>query len=198
MVAKHDPRLIIVMMGGNDGQDLLDRDGKVRGRWGRIEWEEHYAALIESFLNALGAGRRTVLWLELPPMHEPRFERKVERIRRIQREVLARVPSAQYVPTDDLLPKSTSNVSRTRSLVEAGECAVHDSDGVHLTAKAGWAFELLVASRILPDMLRTDLPVDDSSLEGVLEDDRRQVPERVSGPFGLRHSRYSRDPQELA
>jgi uncharacterized protein len=198
LVARDEPTLIIVMMGGNDGQDLLNQKGKGRVRWGEVEWEERYAARVESFLNALGAGPRMVLWLELPPMHTRRFERKVEYIRRIQRRVLTRIPSTQYVQTADLLPGLAGTAVRRCSSVGATRCAVHDPDGVHLTPQAGWAFAQLVASRILPEMRQTDRPSDDALPVDVLEDERRRVPEpasdswEVSEPLGYRGGRLAR------
>jgi hypothetical protein len=160
LVAAHDPAVIIVMMGGNDGQDLLNRNRRGRVRWGDREWEERYAARVESFLNALDAGARTVLWVELPPMRGRRFEKKVQYIRGIQREMVSRVPSARYVRTGDLLRDSAGRLLRTFSRSGATSYAVHETDGVHLTTDAGWAFAQRVALRILPEMERNELPDD--------------------------------------
>jgi uncharacterized protein len=184
LVARHDPTLIIVMMGGNDGQDLLESNGKGRVRWGGEEWEEQYAARIESFLNTLEAGPRAVLWLELPPMRGARFEKKVEYIRGIQRETLSGIPSTRYVPVGDLLRDSAGRLLQTLRLEGGATCTVHDSDGVHLTQKAGWALAEWVASRILPDMLQTDLSGDDGpGSEDSQEDDAPPV--GMLSPFDL-------------
>jgi hypothetical protein len=156
LVAAHDPEVIIVMMGGNDGQDLLDADGRGRVRWGRDDWEEHYAARMDSFLEALGAGSRMVLWVELPPMRGRRFERKVEYIRAIQRETLRRNPSTRYVPTGDLLRDPAGRLLETLS-VGGAATAVHQPDGVHLTPEAGKAFAEQVALRLVPQIASAEL-----------------------------------------
>jgi hypothetical protein len=153
LVAAHDPEVVIVMMGGNDGQHLFDPDRRLRVRWGEDEWEEQYAARIESFLDALGAGSRTVLWVELPPMRGRRFERKVEYIRGIQRATLRRIPSARYVPTGDLLRDPAGRLLETLSVGGGAALhAVHEPDGVHLTPEAGKAFAQQVALRLVPQI----------------------------------------------
>jgi hypothetical protein len=177
LVAAHDPSVIIVMMGGNDGQDLLERDRRGRVRWGDEGWEARYSARMESFLDALGAGARTVLWVELPPMRGHRFERKVEYIRGIQRETLSRIPSARYVPTGDLLRDPAGKLMRTISIAGAASCAVHQGDGIHLTAGAGNAFAQLVALRLLPEIERTQVSDDDDAPIRVgIEADVRSTP----------------------
>jgi hypothetical protein len=144
LMAAFDPAVIVVMMGGNDGQDLLDRNRRGRVRWGEVEWAERYAARIQSFVEVLGAGSRRVLWVELPPMRGPRFEQKVEYIRGIQRATLARIPSARYLPTGRLL--------QTLCVGGAAAYAVHQPDGVHLTVEAGEALARLVALRLIPEI----------------------------------------------
>lgn len=176
LVEQHDPAVIIVMMGGNDGQDLLDRNGRSRVRWGDAEWRERYLARIDSFLYTLGAGSRTVLWVELPPMRGRRFERKVEYIRGIQREVLARTPSAHYVPTGDLLRDAAGRVLRTLSRGSAIPYPVHDGDGIHLTPKAGWTFAQLVAPRLLPEIERMEPGSRDDSADIDPAEASHQVP----------------------
>ena len=167
LVAAHDPEVVVVMMGGNDGQDLLQRDRRGRVRWGHGEWAEHYAARIESFLDVLGAESRRVLWVELPTMRGRRFEKKVESIRAIQRATLARIASARYVPTGDLLRDAKGRLLRTLALGAFAKCPVHQADGVHLTPEAGEAFAERVALRLVPEIANAPVVLDSGARAAV-------------------------------
>jgi hypothetical protein len=95
-VAKRDPHLVIILIGSNDGQDLIPpkrtrrrvREKRVRTRpvrWGSREWPKAYRDRVDRLLSSLQARRRLVLWMGLPPMRSRSLEKKLALVRREQR-----------------------------------------------------------------------------------------------------------------
>ncbi|MGZ3461174.1 MAG: DUF459 domain-containing protein, partial [Archangium sp.] len=76
-VERHRPEVVVVIMGGNDGQDLTDDQGKGRIHWGTPQWEVAYRQRVEDFLRVLDAPGRKILWVELPLTGLRGFERKL-------------------------------------------------------------------------------------------------------------------------
>lgn len=98
---RSQPDLVIVVLGGNDGQDLIDKEKKKRRViWGSDQWADAYAERVTAFIGAVAAPERRVLWLALPIMDYPSLEKKLTTIREVQRTALAPLaPAVQYVET---------------------------------------------------------------------------------------------------
>ena len=89
LARKIQPDVVLVIVGGNDGQDLLDPEGRGRVRWRSEDWPARYAERVHRFLDAMAAPGRHVVWVELPAMEHRRLEGKLRLIRRVQSEALA-------------------------------------------------------------------------------------------------------------
>lgn len=151
-VARHRPDLVVVMMGGNDGQDLVPWAGKPRVRWGSPEWPVAYRERIEAFLKIVRAPGRAVLWLGLPPMGPPRFEKKVEYIRGLQREAFRGLEDVSYLETRPLLTDDGGMLLPTVPSSKGGKkkgARIRDPDGVHFTAAGGQFFATAVWPAVL-------------------------------------------------
>ncbi|MCK8497358.1 SGNH/GDSL hydrolase family protein [Myxococcus fulvus] len=149
-VKRHQPDVVVVILGGNDGQSLLERDGKKPVHWGKPEWEAAYRQRIESFASVLAAPGRKIIWLELPATGLKRFEQKLALIRGLQREVIGSRVDARYV---DTRPYFTD--ARGKALLQARvegfrkPMKLRMSDGVHFTIAGGRYF----ASKVYPEVL---------------------------------------------
>jgi len=89
LVDRFGPDLVVVVIGGNDGQDLRP---KTEGRWvhWRSEgWAEAYRERTHRFLDAMSGSQRRFVWVELPAMAHRHLEHKLETIRAVQSEALA-------------------------------------------------------------------------------------------------------------
>jgi len=147
LIAQHDPTLVVILMGGNDGQDLRSVGSRARTHWGKPQWDEAYAERVKSLLTSMEKPGRTLLWLELPPMMDaPRFEAKVEHIRGVQRGVVDAFPSAHWIETDGLFRDDKGRLLRT---VPSTDKPVRDDDGIHFTVEGGNFFAEQVAPLIL-------------------------------------------------
>ena len=101
------PDLVVVIMGGNDGQDLTrQKKGDKRVGWNGDEWPAAYRARMDEFIATISAPDRTVLWLGLPTMGLRSLEKKLELIREIQKEAVEAaggvyLDTAPFVSTED-------------------------------------------------------------------------------------------------
>lgn len=99
LMAKHAPTRVVIVLGGNDGQDLLG-DGP-RVRWGSETWAAAYADRWRAFVDKLleSDAQREIVLLALPVMDRPRLEKKLGVIRTVQAEVAAAHPRVRYFET---------------------------------------------------------------------------------------------------
>ncbi|MBK8240206.1 MAG: DUF459 domain-containing protein [Deltaproteobacteria bacterium] len=145
------PALVVVIMGGNDGQDMTPatKKGK-RVPWAdREAWAADYRARMDAFLADIDDDTRKVVWLGLPTMGLKSLETKLELIREIQKDaVLARgetyVDTAPMVTTDDgaLLEQAKVGSSRKPQTIRA-------EDRIHFTMAGSEYF----ADRVYPEVL---------------------------------------------
>jgi hypothetical protein len=93
---RHRPDLVFVLLGTNDGQNMRPRlflQGRWRRRWVRWAtpaWELQYRKQIKAMLESLDQPGRQLIWLSVPPMANRWMDRRLERIRELQREVVER------------------------------------------------------------------------------------------------------------
>ncbi|XXF76923.1 DUF459 domain-containing protein [Myxococcaceae bacterium GXIMD 01537] len=149
-VAKHQPDVVVVILGGNDGQGITDAEGKAVALWGTDDWESTYRERLVTFLQVLSAPGRRILWVELPATRLPGFERKLTRIRRVQREVLSAHADAHLLDTRPFFtdakgrPLSHAPVEGFRKPKQ-----LRMDDGVHFTTAGGRYF----ATKVYPEVL---------------------------------------------
>lgn len=151
-IEKHTPDLVVVIMGGNDGQDLIGRElGRRRVRWGTPRWRSAYEARLTTFVEKLTQRGARVLWLELPLMDVRHLERKLRKVREAQRHVMAKfVDQVQYVPTHGYFRSRRRLIRSVRVRGFRGRQPLRLEDGVHLTLPGSHYF----ADKIYPHVVR--------------------------------------------
>ncbi|MBX7080090.1 MAG: DUF459 domain-containing protein [Nannocystaceae bacterium] len=150
-VEARSPDLVVVIMGGNDGQDMTPakKKGK-RVPWADEEaWKTDYRARVDAFLADIDDDTRKVVWLGLPTMGLRSLETKLEVIRAIQKDaVVARgetyVDTAPMVTDDsgELLANAKVGSSRKPQPIRA-------EDRIHFTMAGSEYF----ADRVYPEVL---------------------------------------------
>ena len=149
-VERHKPDVVVVILGGNDGQSLQDGRGGKPIQWGRPEWEQAYRERLEAFVKVLSAPGRKIVWLELPATGLKRFERKLGLIRGLQREVISAQQDTLHLDTRPFFTDA-----KGRALVQARvdgyrkPMRLRMQDGVHFTVAGGRYF----ASKVYPEVL---------------------------------------------
>lgn len=149
-VERHNPDVVVVILGGNDGQSMKDLKGGKPIHWGKPEWEQAYRQRLADFVKVLSAPGRKIVWLELPATGRTRFEQKLGLIRGLQREVIASHQDALHLDTRPFFTDA-----KGRALVQARvegfrkPMRLRMEDGVHFTVAGGRYF----ASKVYPEVL---------------------------------------------
>jgi len=150
-VERHRPDLVVVIMGGNDGQGLTDGQGKAKAQWGAAHWQAMYRQRVDDFLGVLAAPGRRVLWVELPATGLPRFERKLGIIRGVLREAVSAHGAAVHLDTRPFFTDAKGQLLKEASVEGFRKpMRLRMEDGVHFTLAGGRYF----ASKVHPEVLR--------------------------------------------
>ncbi|MCB9700740.1 MAG: DUF459 domain-containing protein [Myxococcales bacterium] len=150
-VKARDPHLVVVIMGGNDGQDLTTKNGKgKRVHWKTDEWNEAYRERVASFLDELRGDGRRVLWLGLPRTGTTAFEKKLELIRDVQQNATAEFEDVEYLDTSPYFEDDKGNLQEKADVGKKRQQALRADDGIHFTMAGSEYF----AERVYPEVLR--------------------------------------------
>jgi len=150
-ISAREPDVIIILMGGNDGQDLTSTGrSKRRVRWKSNGWRDAYAARVDELLARAWAPGRTIIWLGLPKMGLGSLERKLQLIREIQQARVKTKPGAVYLETSPHL-LNTEGELRVYGIVRGKRKTLRAEDGIHFTM-AGSDF---LADALVGDVLRS-------------------------------------------
>jgi uncharacterized protein len=149
-VKLHQPDVVVVILGGNDGQALHTREGKATHPWGKPDWEGEYRQRIESFVAAIAAPGRKIVWLELPTTGRTRFEQKLTLIRGLQREVIAGREDSVHLDTRPFFTDARGK-ALNKAKVDGFRkpMRLRMTDGVHFTVAGGRYF----ANKVYPEVL---------------------------------------------
>jgi len=155
------PDLVIVLIGGNDGQDIPPWKGSKRVQWGSDGWPAAYRVRVDDMLTRVSTPQpdsdgvtpelgAEVVWLGLPVMGMRSFERKLVLIREVQEQAVADFPRARYLATNDYL-LDEDGAMLVRAEVDGKVQALRAEDRIHFSMPGS---EFLSA-RIYPEILAT-------------------------------------------
>ena len=152
-----EPDLVVVIMGGNDGQDLTRLGAGKRIPWQHEDWADSYRERMDTFLREIGAPERKVLWLGLPFMGLKSLEKKLVTIRQVQMDAVEALgEDATYL---DTVPLVTDEAGEMLTSAKVGDKSkpqtLRADDKIHFTMPGSEYF----ADRIYPSVLQIlDLP----------------------------------------
>lgn len=147
------PDLVVVIMGGNDGQDITRRkngDGK-RANWKSEGWADEYRARVDAFLAGISAPGRKVLWLGLPFMGLRSLEEKLTTIRDVQKTAVEALGEGhKYVDTVPFVTTDDGKMLTEAKVGPRGKTqSIRAEDKIHFTMAGSEYF----ADRIYPEVL---------------------------------------------
>lgn len=151
-VEARKPDLVVVILGGNDGQDLTPKSGKgKRVTWKSDGWNDAYKTRVADFLKEIGAAERKVLWLGLPKSELNGFEGKLSIIRQVQSEAVADLgATATYLETTPFLSDAKGELLATATVGKRKDQDLREDDGIHFTMAGSQFF----ADKVYPEVLR--------------------------------------------
>ncbi len=150
-IEARSPDLVVVIMGGNDGQDMTPpkKKGK-RVPWADEDaWKTDYRARVDAFLDDIDDDTRKVVWLGLPTMGLRSLETKLEVIRAIQKDaVVAR--GETYVDTAPMVTDASGELLANAKVGSSRKPqAIRAEDRIHFTMAGSEYF----ADRVYPEVL---------------------------------------------
>ena len=151
-VEARTPDLVVVIMGGNDGQDLTPKSGKgKRVNWKSDGWNAAYKSRVADFLAKVGVAERKVLWLGLPKSELTSFEQKLTVIRQVQSEAIGELgDAASYLDTTPFLTDSSGTLLEKATVGKHKNQELREDDGIHFTMAGSEYF----ADKVYPEVLR--------------------------------------------
>ncbi|MEZ4382483.1 MAG: DUF459 domain-containing protein [Nannocystaceae bacterium] len=157
-VAARSPDVVVVIIGGNDGQDLAPQTGKgKRVRWKTDDWSEAYRERVAKFLDEIRGDGRKVLWLGLPKTGTVSFEKKLDLIREVHQNAMADLDDVEYLDTIQFFVDDDGNLRKTADVGRKKNAELRADDGIHFTMAGSQYF----ADQVYPEVLRV-LGVDDA------------------------------------
>lgn len=135
MIGQNKPDVLIVTFGANDGQGILDDQGKAHDL-GTESWKEVYAQRVNRFLTRVAPKVKKIFWVGHPIPGNDKFVKKFSAMNPVYKSEAAKFPNVVYVDTwDSLALKGVYS----RSLPdENGKMQVaRQGDGVHVTNFGG-------------------------------------------------------------
>lgn len=159
-VEQHKPDLVVVIMGGNDGQDLTNKNGKgKRVAWKSDGWNDAYKARVGDFLKEISADGRKILWLGLPRTATTGFEQKLTTIRDLQSQAIGdHGEAATYLDTTPFLTNEAGTLLDRANVGKRKDQVLREDDGIHFTMSGSEYF----ADKVYPEVLKV-LGVEDAA-----------------------------------
>jgi hypothetical protein len=151
-VELRQPQVVVVIMGGNDGQDLTAKRRGKRVRWQHEDWETEYRERMDAFLGEVTGPSRKVLWLGLPTMGLRSLEKKLLVIRKIQQEAVAAVGDGSiYLDTAPYVTEEGGELLTHAQVGGRGKSQqIRAEDRIHFTMSGSEYF----ADAVYPEVLQ--------------------------------------------
>lgn len=137
----YKPDLIIIHMGGNDGQDM-----KLGNKWVHIDdplWSETYYKRAITMINQIekASPNSYIIWLGLPAMRDAKFSRKQDIIRNVQRKA-ATDAGIEYIDGK----KGLGQDYEKQGMFEGKRVVLRRTDGIHYSREGGEVLAHLITT----------------------------------------------------
>ena len=194
LVSRDRPDMVVICLGANDPQDIIDEKGK-RHIAGGASWASLYRERADKLLQEATAGGARVIWVGLPIMSKEPYSTRVRLLSDLQRQACeaykdAEKPGqARFVDTLAVLADARGEYTSFATDAKGQGVRLRYKDKVHVTEDGG----LRLTEHVLPFVFRDlGLPAQAprKSAEkkpaqapaGTPEKTSRQQPEKVPGP----------------
>lgn len=131
-IAEHDPEVVVIMLGANDGQGIVTATGPAR--FGTDAWIAEYRARVAALMDLLGDDGRLVYWIGLPIMRSNAYGGRMEVLNGIYREEAERrTGHVRFIDTWTLFADAGGSYSAYLPGADGQPVLVRRTDGIHLT-----------------------------------------------------------------
>ena len=154
LVERYRPSLVLIILGGNDGQRLRWSDGSYKDGipWSlELLWNFEYGRRVVALANALMTdatpATRRVFILSPTNRRPPRARKRIQRIRNVQRSVLSWRDDVVWIDTYRLSSDATGRYLLYAHDARGRRLRLRRRDGIHLTPQG--------AAKLATDLLPT-------------------------------------------
>jgi uncharacterized protein len=145
------PGAVVMVMGGNDGFNVLGQDGQLYGPQDP-EWQTEYARRAAVVMRELSSkGKRPVYWLPPPTARDPQYNTIYATQNRAVKQAAAAVPGARYV---DIYNTINNGRYSDELKIDGRRVLARQSDGVHFSREGA-----VVPARLVVQAMSKDYPV---------------------------------------
>ena len=134
-LAKYHPKLVTILIGGNDAQNFLVKGEPVV--FGTAQWHTIYSQRVAVMMNeTLKAGAK-MLWVGLPIMQDPTFGAAMQTLNAIYKTQAGLHRGVKFFPTWSLFSDAEGHYSAYLTNSSGQTVLARDSDGVHIAPPGG-------------------------------------------------------------
>jgi hypothetical protein len=133
---QYHPRLVVVMLGGNDWQGFALSNGEVAYTGTKL-WVSVYTQRVDEMMAEATAAGAHMLWVGLPIMSSPEFGSHMAFLNSIFLAQSHRYPGVVFIPTWKLFSNKAGQYSEFLSDKSGNLVEVRDSDGIHIAPPGG-------------------------------------------------------------
>ncbi len=144
-LAQYHPDLVLVCLGGDDEQGLV-----VRGHaydFGSPQWVARYRLLVRQIDAAITNANSYVLWVGLPVMQPPIYNRGAAQLNAIYRSVAITVPGVTYLPSWGEFANAQGQYESS-AVVNHETSTLRAADGIHFSYVGENVFATFTANEI--------------------------------------------------
>ncbi|MCB9665271.1 MAG: DUF459 domain-containing protein [Alphaproteobacteria bacterium] len=145
LCAEARPQLVVGQFGGNDGQNLLDAQGRPLSLH-TPEWEAEYARRIGQLAQVVRDCGARLLLVGMPIMRSDAFSRKIRWLNDVTREAVT-AEGGLYVDIFDTAA-TAEGTYRTDVTVDGRTGRMRTDDGIHFTRLGGIHVARILATRL--------------------------------------------------
>jgi hypothetical protein len=127
------PEALVMMIGGNDAQELTDAAGNVVARPATAEWDREYRRRVDELFDGLRADNRRLFWVLQPDVASSKHQRSVDAMNAQARASAKSRPWVTLVDAGALTAGADGGYSDYLTLDDGSRVSCRQSDGVHLT-----------------------------------------------------------------
>jgi hypothetical protein len=145
-LATYHPGVVVVMLGGNDGQSF-DANGSYVG-FGTSEWHTIYSERVAQVMDEATKAGAHVLWVGMPIMQDAAFSATMETLNSVYEQQAADHAGVTWFPSWNVFTNAAGGYASELPDASGQLVLVRDSDGIHI-AYGGCT---RLASAIVPAM----------------------------------------------
>jgi hypothetical protein len=154
-LANDKPQLVVVMMGANDPQSLVNNGTSTP--YGSPDWNSEYGQRVGAFIDTATTAGAHVLWVGMPPMAGSQLNSEMQDVNAVVQQQIATRTGATYLSSAPSLADANGNFTAYLPSASGAEVNVRTPDGIHLAPGGGERLSQAVLNS-MRSTLKIDLP----------------------------------------